>query len=86
MGVGLYCQASFGVSSLGAARQLPSNQTEYPSNHFARSISLHQNNVQTWGLAYTVKQPLEYRHWELSGHSLATKQSTLATVLQDLYL
>jgi len=35
---------------------------------------------------HTGKQPLEYHHWQLPGHSLATKHSTLATVFQDLYL
>ncbi len=53
MGVGLYhlyWQAAFGVLSLAAAKPLPNNQTEYPSNRRARPISLHQNIVQTWEL------------------------------------
>ncbi len=41
MGVGLYhsyWQAAFGVLSLAAAKPLPNNQTEYPSNRLARPI------------------------------------------------
>ncbi len=32
MGVGLYIHTDFGASWLAAAKPLPSNQTEYPSN------------------------------------------------------
>ncbi len=45
-----YWQATFGVLSLATAKPLPNNHTEYPSNHLARPISLHQNIVQTWEL------------------------------------
>ncbi len=32
MGVGLYIHTDFGASWLAAAKPLPNNQTEYPSN------------------------------------------------------
>ncbi len=89
VGVGLYhsyWQEAFGVSWLLAAKPLPSNQTEYHSNRFARPISLHQNIVERWGLVYTFTLTLELHDWQLPSYSLATKQSTLATVLQDQYL
>jgi len=66
MGVGLYhsyWQAAFGVSSLAAAKPLPSNQTEYPSNRLARPISLHQSIVETWRLALlTHASKLDFQH------------------------
>ncbi len=66
MGVGLYhsyWQAAFGVLSLAAAKPLPNNQTEYPSNRLARPISLHQNIVQTWELVLlTHASKPEFKH------------------------
>ncbi len=55
MGVVLYHpyqQAAVEVSSLAAAKPLPSNQTEYPSNHLARPIFVHQNIVEIWELFF----------------------------------
>ncbi len=52
MRVGLYneyFQATFGVSSLAAAKPLPNNQTEYPSKHLSSPISL-QQIISRWEL------------------------------------
>ncbi len=35
MGVGLYIHTDFGASWLAAAKPLPSNHPEHPSNHLA---------------------------------------------------
>ncbi len=41
------------------------------------------NVIEIWGYVYFMyngKQPLGDHHWQLTSHSLATKQCTLATV------
>jgi len=52
-------------------------------------MSSNLNVTEAWELVYIIhtdKQPLEFHDWQHSRHSLMTKQSTLATILQQLYL
>ncbi len=70
-----------------ATPQQPLSSTLATKIH--RGISSILNVTEAWELVYIIhtdKKPLEYRDCQLPSHSLATKQSTLATVLQDLYL
>ncbi len=47
MGVGLYIHTDFGASWLAAAKPLPSNQTEYPSNRFCKTnISASEHRIE----------------------------------------
>ncbi len=70
-----------------ATPQQPLSSTLATKIH--RGISSILNVTEAWELVYIIhtdKKPLEYRDCQLPSHSLATKQSTLATVLQDQYL
>ncbi len=72
VGVGLYhsyWQEAFGVSWLLAAKPLPSNQTEYPSNRFAKTyISASEHRIEM-GVGL-------YIHTDFGASWLAAAQAT----------